>query len=145
MATLSKTLKVVVLMCATAFCLSACKVKTVYVPQVEYRHDTCFIDRTHYDSVFVYRQDSSSVRWVHDTCFVERFKTIYKDKLVVRTDTLVKIETEVKEQTIVQEVEKPLTWYQRTACRWFKWIVLAGVVIALFYLRKWILKGETNA
>ena len=112
-------------------------------PAVE-THDTLYVSRTLTDTVYqsrrdsVYVQDSIYIREKGDTVFCDRWHT----RLTVKTDTLLQFrdrtdtvyQTAVRTETVTEEVEKPLSWWQRTR------IIVGDALIAavvFFFLWKY--------
>lgn len=76
-----------------------------------------------FDSVFVDR--IRIVKEKADTVYVTDARTEYKYKYLdrVKVDTLIQVQREVV--TEVQEIEKPLTWWQRFRLKAFWWLLAA--------------------
>lgn len=91
---------------------------TVY--QVQHHHDSTYIDRWH------------TVETKGDTVY--KTETEYRYRYITRTDTvnhyIEKPVEIVRTQTV--EVEKPLTWWQRTQQRGF-WLLLAAFALLAIY------------
>lgn len=111
-----------------ALLLSGCKTKYVAVP--EYHTRDSIVLRLQRDSV-CFRDSVFVNQWTEgDTVYRDRVKTtyLYKDRL--RTDTVVVNKTD--SVTIVQEIERPLKWYD-LACRY----AAIGLLIALVIVGAW--------
>lgn len=76
---------------------------------------TEFVDRLRYDSIYLSKSDSIYVYKNGDTVRIEKFKTVYKDRMkiikdtVVRTDTLVTVAKPVTR--IVEKKVRGLLWW----------------------------------
>lgn len=76
---------------------------------------TEFVDRLRYDSVYLSKSDSIYTYINGDTVRIEKFKTVYKDRLkiikdtVVRTDTLVTVSKPITK--IVEKKVRGLLWW----------------------------------
>ena len=120
---------------ALCLMLAGCKTvkQTVEVPV--YIHDTTQI-----------------VREVHDSTYIDRWHTVYqKGDTIFVTDEVTKIVTKIKIDTAYKyiekpviisntetvEVEKPLTWWQKTKQKGF-WFLSAVVFIYIIWkTKKW--------
>lgn len=76
---------------------------------------TEFVDRLRYDSIYLSKSDSIYMYKNGDTVRIEKFKTVYKDRLkiikdtVVRTDTFVTVTKPVTK--IVEKKVRGLFWW----------------------------------
>lgn len=76
---------------------------------------TEFVDKLRYDSIYLSNTDSIYMYKNGDTVRIEKFKTVYKDRLkiikdtVVRTDTLVTVAKPVTQ--IVEKKVRGLLWW----------------------------------
>lgn len=100
-----------VAMCAIAM-MSGCKTQERVVTVIEHRTDTVRENRTERDSIYV--KDSVYIREKGDTVWIEKWHTRWRD--VMKTDTvyMAKHDTLTSTITKTKEVEKPLTWWQKT-------------------------------
>ena len=140
----------VCLLLALLFCwlLSGCRT-VKYVPVVETDtiiradHDTTFVEHIRMDSVYVHDSIFQTIFQRGDTVY--NLKTIdhitYRDRSVhdtilsVRTDTLYR--DRLKTETVEVEVEKKLSWWQKTQ-QWVgkvvTYVLLAALVFGLLAL-----------
>ena len=101
----------------------------------------------------VYIHDTTQiVREVHDSTYIDRWHTVYqKGDTIFVTDEVTKIVTKIKIDTAYKyiekpviisktetvEVEKPLTWWQKTKQKGF-WFLSAVVFIYIIWkTKKW--------
>jgi hypothetical protein len=105
--------------------------KYVEVPVVH--NDTTTITKHQRDSIWV--RDSVMVSEKGDTIRIEKWHTKYVEKQVHDTTYIAKVDT-IRE-VFTNEVEKPLTWWQRTRLHLFNIIGIALILIAVFYIGKW--------
>ena len=83
---------------------------------------TEFVDRLRYDSIYLSRSDSIYVYKNGDTVRIEKFKTVYKDRLKIIKDTVVRTDTFVT-------VTKPVTKIVEKKVRGlFWWIGLINII-----------------
>lgn len=83
---------------------------------------TEFVDRLRYDSIYLSRSDSIYVYKNGDTVRIEKFKTVYKDRLKIIKDTVVRTDT-------VVTVTKPVTKVVEKKVRGlFWWIGLINII-----------------
>lgn len=113
--------------------LSSCK-QVQYVPQIEYRTDSVYIERIKYDSIEIKVKEYS------------RQDTIYRDSLVVRykhrVDTIHQVDRDSIPYPVevVKEVERSLNWYEKTMIR-LGWCLIALIVaIVGWKVAKWYFK-----
>lgn len=83
---------------------------------------TEFVDRLRYDSIYLSKSDSIYVYKNGDTVRIEKFKTVYKDRLKIIKDTVVRTDT-------VVTVTKPVTKVVEKKVRGlFWWIGLINII-----------------
>ena len=83
---------------------------------------TEFVDRLRYDSIYLSKSDSIYVYKNGDTVRIEKFKTVYKDRLKIIKDTVVRTDT-------VVTVTKPVTKIVEKKVRGlFWWIGLINII-----------------
>ena len=83
---------------------------------------TEFVDRLRYDSIYLSKSDSIYVYKNGDTVRIEKFKTVYKDRLKIIKDTVVRTDTFVT-------VTKPVTKVVEKKVRGlFWWIGLINII-----------------
>jgi hypothetical protein len=107
-----------------------------YVPVETIKTDTLFIKTERVDSV--YKHDSIMVQAIGDTVYFDRWHTLYKVKESV--DTIYKAKTDSVpvpyRVTETKEVEKPLSWWQKTEIYGFRVAVLLLLLWILWKNRK---------
>ncbi|MFT3753677.1 MAG: hypothetical protein QM800_12665 [Paludibacter sp.] len=122
-------MKKLILLLISVCCLllAGCKAKQIII------HDTQYIDRVKVDSVNVFKHDSIRITQKGDTVFYQVFKTLYKDKIRIKIDSVYKyIDKPVPVEKIVKvSIEKKLTWYQQTM------IVVGEIASGVFIM--WLL------
>ena len=110
--------------------LSSCK-QVQYIPQVEYRTDSVYVEKVKYDSIKIKVKEYG------------RQDTIFRDSIVVRykyrMDTIYQIDRDsipypVK---VVKEVKAPLNWYQKTMIRLGWCLIVLVVAIVGWKVFKW--------
>ena len=104
--------------------LSGCR------PQKEIIVKTEFRDRLQYDSVYVQKHDSIYIVKQGDTVRIEKFKTMFKDRLKVLRDTVVKTDT-LNYITPPVTVEVPV---KVQVYGFFWWLGLISCTGAILYL-----------
>lgn len=113
---------------------------TKYVTVPEYHTDTLKVIQNVHDSIHVH--DSITITATGDTVFMERWHTKYIES--IKHDTIyqsrvdsVRVPDPVE---VIKEVEKPLTWWQRT--KMYAGMVLITLLLgsAIFGLFKVLLK-----
>lgn len=121
-----------------ALLISGCKV-TKCLPEVEYITRDSIITRFHTDSVRVIERDSVYVEKGGDTIFVTKWKTLYKEHITNKVDTIYQDKTQTVVQT--EEVRYVPSYYKW--CSWCLWIIIAIVLLRIawwafkkFYLHK---------
>lgn len=83
---------------------------------------TEFVDRLRYDSIYLSKSDSIYMYKNGDTVRIEKFKTVYKDRLKIIKDTVVRTDTFVT-------VTKPVTKVVEKKVRGlFWWIGLINII-----------------
>lgn len=83
---------------------------------------TEFVDRLRYDSIYLSKSDSIYIYKNGDTVRIEKFKTVYKDRLKIIKDTVVRTDTFVT-------VTKPVTKVVEKKVRGlFWWIGLINII-----------------
>jgi hypothetical protein len=121
-------MKILILSLATALILLiGCKpteriiYRTVEVPRIEICKD----------SVLVHRTDSFVQIIKGDTVYFETFKTMYKDRISIKVDTV----TNVVEVPVPYDVEKiKYKW------NWLSWVGLSVLIAGAGWLVLWIRK-----
>ncbi len=121
------------LVCCVISLLAGCR-SVVYVPVETVRSDSVYIDRLTRDSVCVRDSVWVSLRERGDTVFITKAAMCYAYRDRLRTDT-VAVVREHREKVPV-EVERQLTWWERTRLKAFWW--LAAAVAALCLVVAWL-------
>lgn len=124
-----------------ALMFTSCKTKTVVVKVPEVHTDTLYQVKEQKDSIWLH--DSVYVhQWQQaDTIFreVARWHTKYIERL--RTDTLYqhRVDSVGVPYPVIKEVERQLTWWQKTTQTVGGATLLALLILALMYMlrRKW--------
>ena len=83
---------------------------------------TEFVDRLRYDSIYLSKSDSIYMYKNGDTVRIEKFKTVYKDRLKIIKDTVVRIDTFV---TVTKPVTKVV---EKKVHGLFWWIGLINII-----------------
>lgn len=113
--------------------MSGCK-SVKYVPVTTVLTDTTYISKEKWDSIYVL--DSVFIHEKGETLLIEKTKYKYIERVL--HDTIYK---ERKDSVAVPyPVEKELTWSQRTAIKFFPWLLVASGVMMLGIFRNPILK-----
>lgn len=99
--------------------LAGCSPKVI--TQTEYKTDIQYRDRWHTDSVYV--RDSVYIREKGDTVWMERWHTAWRDREVVRTDTVMRCDT-VRRETVRRERYVPGFYKGSTIALWLLVAVL---------------------
>ena len=123
---------------ALASLLTGCSCLRTTVEVPVYLHDTTYSVREVHDSIHTDHWHTIKVKG--DTTFIRDSLTFYR--YIIRTDTAYKYVERPVEVTIehIKEVEKPLTWLQRTLI----YIGIGALVFALLWvlwkvlLRRWL-------
>lgn len=112
--------------------MSGCKTK--YVAMESVKSDSVYITKTQYDSIWQHDSIYLHEYTKGETVFVEKekWKTFYKER--IRMDTL--IENHVDSIAVPYPVEKGLTWRQRTAIKFFPWLLVVCAGLAGWTFRK---------
>ena len=97
--------------------LTGCKTRMVVVETV--RTDTTYITRHERDSIHEHDSTHVSEKQRGDTIFVEveRWRTKFVERLKHDTLFIARHDTVPRPYPVIQEVEKPLTWWQQTLQR----------------------------
>lgn len=101
------------------------KIKTEYVYQNVYHRDTLITK----DSVYIRE-------WFKgDTVYIEKYrdKYVYRD----RWRDSVSVQEVHDTTTVEREVEKPLSWAQRTKISLFPWLLGAVLLLGVWTTKKW--------
>lgn len=105
--------------------------KTIkYVPVETVKTDTTYINKEKWDSIYVH--DSVFVHERGETLFVEKTKYKYIERVL--RDTVYK--SRIDSIQIPYPVEKPLTWAQHTAIKFFPWLLVAVTALLVWTFRK---------
>lgn len=113
--------------------LSSCK-QIQYVPMIEYRTDSVYVERIKYDSIEIKVKEYS------------RQDTVYRDSIVVRykhrVDTIYKVDRDSIPYPVevVKEVERSLNWYEKIMIRLGWCLIVLIVAIVGWKVFKWYRK-----
>lgn len=96
---------------------------------------TKYVQRS--DTVQVYSTDSIYIRERNDTVWIEKYKTLYRDRIQVRVDTVPKVVKVTEKITIEKKVKvRGVVW-------WAGIVAIAalcvGIIIGLLHLKKKLL------
>jgi len=114
--------------------LASCKP----IKQIEYRD--VYKNKLIHDSTFVYKFDSVYIHQKGDTVWVEKFKTLFRDKFLNKTDTV--FDTKFKDRIIEKKLyyEKKQPWYNII----FIWLgricSISGLLFLLYFFIRLKLK-----
>ena len=86
------------------------------------------------------KHDSIYIHQKGDTIFYTRFKTLYQDRWHTKTDSIHITDTLKIKTSIYNTVEKKLTWLQSVEIWIGRIILIAGILIGLFFGAKYLLK-----
>ena len=119
-----------------AIAVSSCA--PVVIEKVHYQHDTTYIDKLRIDSLYI--RDSIYIKDKGDTVWI--YKEYYRDRWHYEHDTVavVRVDSVAVEREKIVEVEKPLSWLQKTKQRAFWWLVGAVLALGGWTLRKPLMK-----
>jgi len=112
---------------------SSCKPTERIVVKTEY------VNQLKYDSIYLQKYDSIYVERVGDTVRFERFKTVFKDRLKIQLDTVVRTDTVI----IKTLASQPPTGGVREVNKWgfFDWAGLISLCLtAIYFAFKYIKK-----
>lgn len=96
-------------------------------PVVRVERDSIYLSRVERDSVFV--RDSVTIREKGDTVYRDRWRVEYRERVLRDTAYIERNDT----ITNVVEVERELTWWERTRMAAGD-VALLGLVVLLIYL-----------
>lgn len=83
------------------------------------------------DTVTTVRTDSVYIRERNDTVWIEKYKTLYRDKITVRVDTIPKVVKVTEKVTVTKQVKvRGFVWWAGLIA-----IILSGVGIIIGLLR----------
>lgn len=120
--------KLLYILLLASVCMSCRSIK--YVPVETVRHDSIYINRIKYDSI--YHKDSIYMLIKGDTVYTYKYKYQYRDKLIRDTVNVTKRDSIPYPVEVVKTVtvEKALSWWQ-TLFIWTGGIVWVVGIIAL--------------
>ena len=106
-------MKKILLLMAAVLLTASCRT-TQYVPVPEYHTDTLIVTKVQHDSIYI--NDSTVITEKGDTVRIEKWHTKYVEKQVHDTTYVSKTDTipQPYPVEVINEVEKPLTWWQQT-------------------------------
>lgn len=106
------------------FSLTSCKSHQLAEPVSH----TEYVDRLRYDSIYLEKHDSIYIRQRGDTVTIEKFKTVFKDRLKIQKDTVVRTDTFTTAPVKITKIEKVKVYG-------FFWLVgFLFVLYIVFYL-----------
>ena len=104
------------------FSLTSCKPKEVIVSRTEY------VNKVHYDSIYLIKHDSIHIRERGDTVTIEKFKTVFKDRLKIQKDTILRTDTFTTVPVKIIKTEKVQVY------GFFWWTGLLSIIAALAFI-----------
>lgn len=124
-----KNLVFVFVLCSWLLALTSCKPAERILIKTEY------INQLKYDSIYFAKYDSIHIRERGDTVTIERFKTVFKDRLRIQKDTVVRTDTFTTAPVQVTVIKKVQVY------GFFWWTGLLSIIAALaFVIFKFIKK-----
>lgn len=116
--------------------LTGCK-SVKYVPVVEHRTDTVQITKHQRDSIWLHDSIHVSERQRGDTIFVEvaKWHTKYIDRSTHDTIRVATHDTIPQPYPVEVEVERQLTWWQRTRMTAGTWALVAALLFIAYKSR----------
>jgi len=115
-----------------AACFSSCTTTKVIEVQTV-KHDTTYISKIQKDSVWLH--DSIHVKEKGDSVIIEKWHTKWRDRLLIDTLYQSKTDTIPKPYPVIKEVERELTWWQKT--QMIAGDILLAVIFGLFCFGIW--------
>jgi hypothetical protein len=111
--------------------LSSCKPYQVLV------HDVQFRDRIQHDTIVNTLHDSIHIEQRADTVFVDHYRTLIKNRIINKTDSLTRYVDKPIPINIIKtiSVKKPLTWIQKILIKagiTFLTLILMGLIYLIF-------------
>lgn len=104
-----------------------CKPKEIIIHDIEYRY------KTQIDSVNVYKHDSIRITQRGDTVYYQTFKTLYRDRIKLKTDSVDKY---IRQQTTTTKyIEKPLKPWQKALINTGILSILLGIIFIIYKLK----------
>lgn len=113
-----KTTKLILTL-ITATILTSC-VKTIEVVREVPVEVTKYVQRS--DTLLINTTDSVYIRERGDTVLIERFRTMYRDRIRIQTDSVPYIVEITKTETKTVEVDKPVK--VRNTIYWLGWLLI---------------------
>ena len=128
-------MKKVFFLLLTAYCLllTGCKPTQLIIHDIQYK------DKFIHDSINVTKHDSIRITQKGDTVFYETFRTEFRDKYHLRTDSIYKYvdKSVMVDKLIYKEVERKLTGWQRFFIFIGKWMSALFLLIGIIFLIKY--------
>lgn len=125
--------KLLILTLLALLCTSCGVLRPRYITQVQ--HDTTIINKTNnvfqYDSIYVFKD--KVIKEKGDTVYITTTEYRYKWKIKEVHDTLYKDRIKYEEKEVPVEIEKPLTWIQKTLIIFGKLFFIILFVLAGYY------------
>ena len=127
------------LMTVLLLMLAGCK-SVQYVPVVEHRTDTVQITKHQRDSIWLHDSIHVSESQRGDTIFVEvaKWRTKYIDRSTHDTIRVATHDTIPQPYPVEVEVERQLTWWQRTRMTAGTWALIAALLFIIYKSRNLI-------
>ena len=122
---MKKMIRFVFYVSCFALLFTSCKPKEIFVHDIQYR------DRLQIDSVNVYKRDSIRITQRGDTVFFETFKTMYRDRVKIKTDSINKFIT----RQVVTTVEKPLKPWQKALMYTGLFSIISIIIFFIYKLK----------
>ena len=122
-----------------ALMMSGCK-QTEYVTVPEYHTDTLIQTNVQKDSIYLH--DSIHIKEKGDTVWIERWHTRWENHLVHDTTYISRVDSVPVPYPVevIKEVEKPLTWWQKTKMKAGLVLIVGIGLISLIGLIKLLRK-----
>jgi hypothetical protein len=113
--------------------VASCKPNQLIVHDIQYK------DRVQHDSITTFKHDSIRITQKGDTVFFQTFKTLYRDRIKILTDSVIKYrDVPVPGKEKIVKVQTPLTWIQKTTMtlgKIFSILLLIGSAYFIVKLR----------
>ena len=116
-----------------AFVITMCScTRTVYIPQTTVQHDSIFLHTHSRDSIWIH--DSVTIKEKGDTVWLTRWRTEYRDRLLVDTAYIERTDT----VRVPYPVEKKVSWWEATRIVLKSiptmFVITLAIVLPLYFL-----------
>lgn len=122
-----------VILLIVLLCTSCGVLRPKYITQVQ--HDTTVINKINnilqHDSIYVFKD--RVIKEKGDTVYITTTEYKYKWKIKEVHDTLYKDRIKYEEKEVPVEIEKPLTWIQKTLIIFGKLFIIILLILAGYY------------